>query len=258
MLFTDGWCLVKNGDKFNFIAEDGTEMNEYGFDAVCKFYHGFALISGIDNVPESKGKWNFVDVCGDVLSDVWFDHANAFESFYAEVIIDGKYAHINMNGEIFYPNPGDKKEVCESERTCSGCECAERDNSVDDSNLAKKVKADIKAEKKEIITDEADERLMIMPKSALSIFRDIINDKTFDVINDNGEDVGIEFYISQLIAEPENDMTYDDVVNHIIIEEALMLDRFCKYVKTNFGFSRAIWEGIDVNNKKDILFKIYF
>ena len=124
-----------------------------------------------------------------------------------------------------------------------------------------------------IITDESDERLQFMPKSALSILKDLIEDECiqsfFNIIYDDDNKIsGVSTSIRPLIRESESDKDYLNVINHIMNQESLMLDRFCQYAKEDLGFSRVLWYGDyaydDMNNSviapyiEDIKFNFYF
>lgn len=261
----DGFALVTSSHEYYFV--DLENYDECGpFKAACKFYHGFAPVMLSDSLAYSlqKNKWNFIDINGKILCpNYWFDYVGKFEGFYADVIYQGKQYHIDMNGNFIGNNPEDKEDYSKNEENkSSSCVCSDKDNTdsdvheEDSESLAQQLKTEIS----NIITDESDERLIFMPKSAESIFKDIINDKLFDII-DNGD--GISVRLQQLIKDYP-DIPYYKIVERVLGNESLMLDRFCKYVKDDFGFSRAVWNGeVSDSVKKhkhidDIIFKIYF
>jgi len=75
------------------------ESPEKVYDWIDDFYEGFAVVN-------LRGKWNFINQNGEILSpNQWFDWANTFFEGVAVIELKGKgYNFINQNGEIAFPN----------------------------------------------------------------------------------------------------------------------------------------------------------
>ena len=239
MTFTDGWCLVKRDDgKFNFVNPGGWLISDAWFDQACKFHKGFAVVSGEENNPKSKEKYNLIDVNGDYISYSWFDYVGNFDTFQAPITFGGHSGYIDMQGVCFFPDGFSLLNKKVVEKVVG----------------AKQPEGEVKKQetsKSDIITDESDERLVFMPMSALSILKDLINEKKFNIL----EDEGIAVTIDELTALDTESDSYADCIDKIIENESLMLDRFCKYAKNTFGFSDVIWRR--TNNGNNIIFEFY-
>jgi len=56
------------------------------------FRDGYAMV-------ELKGKWNFIDTDGRLLSEQWWDDCGCFSDGYAKVELNGKFNYINTEGK---------------------------------------------------------------------------------------------------------------------------------------------------------------
>ena len=63
------------------------------FDECYDFSEGFAPV-------QLKGKWNFINTQGEILSQTWFDRCYDFSEGFAPVQLKGKLNFINTHGEI--------------------------------------------------------------------------------------------------------------------------------------------------------------
>lgn len=69
-------------------------MKGLKFDYICEFNEGYAWVY-ID------GKYNHIDMNGDLISDQWWDNCYDFNNGYAKVWLKGKGCnHINTNGKL--------------------------------------------------------------------------------------------------------------------------------------------------------------
>ena len=90
--------VFKPNTKWKDIVNNAKNRLENGespkdvFDYVYDFKDGYAIV-------QLKGKMNFINKNGELLSDKWFDDALDFSEGYAEVYLNGKWNLINKNCE---------------------------------------------------------------------------------------------------------------------------------------------------------------
>ncbi|MBQ7668585.1 MAG: WG repeat-containing protein [Clostridia bacterium] len=85
-------------DKFTILNSNGKELNDFLYDNVKEFVHGFAAVA-------REGKWTFVNGKGHEITDLIYDNIGNFENHYAWVKRDGKTVFINEEGQEIYEIP---------------------------------------------------------------------------------------------------------------------------------------------------------
>lgn len=90
--FLDGVAKVRLHYKYNFINTEGNLLSDIWFDFVSDVHDGFSKV-------KLNEKYNFIDREGNILSEQWFNWASDFYNGFAEVRLDGT-AYIDTKGNI--------------------------------------------------------------------------------------------------------------------------------------------------------------
>ena len=94
--FSDGLAVVKLGDKYNFINNDGELLREnMWFNDVTWFNEGLAEV-------ELNGKWNFINTNGEIVfDDLWFDYVRDFQDGFAKVYLGDEWYYLDTKGNLY-------------------------------------------------------------------------------------------------------------------------------------------------------------
>ena len=91
--FSDDVARVQLNDKYNFIDREGKILSAQWFDRVDYFLDGLARV-------QLNGKHNFIDTEGNLLSDIWFDWTYYFIDEVATVQLNRKRNVIDTEGHL--------------------------------------------------------------------------------------------------------------------------------------------------------------
>lgn len=93
--FEDGLSLVVKDRKYNFVDDDLKFIQDQWFDSACDYINGFAKVY-------VNGGWNFINIEGKIISDMSFDQTGLkFDKFGTTwVLKNGKFNHIDVNGNL--------------------------------------------------------------------------------------------------------------------------------------------------------------
>ena len=92
--FHNGFAIVKNEGKVNFVDCNGHLVSKEWFDACNDFEDGCAVVS-------KGGKRNYIKSNGELLLSTWVDRAGDFMGGRAPVIINGQRHQVDRSGQIF-------------------------------------------------------------------------------------------------------------------------------------------------------------
>jgi len=93
--FENGFYLVRNSMKYNFVNHYGSLISDEWFDEAWNFSHGFARV-------RNRNKYNYINRYGKLVSNEWFDEVEklGFSNGYAHVENNDRHNYINTNGQI--------------------------------------------------------------------------------------------------------------------------------------------------------------
>jgi len=83
---------IRKGDQWNHVdfKKGGELISEEWAASARDFHEGFAAIqAGMEEMPENRGKWTFIDRKGDMMTTVWFDQVKDFQDGKATAILNG-------------------------------------------------------------------------------------------------------------------------------------------------------------------------
>lgn len=105
--FNEGIALIKEGEDFLFINEDGKEVGEGVFQNAFSFSESLAAV-------QKDGVWGYIDETGKLVIAYQYDEVKSFAEGLAAVKKDDKWGFINTKGELIIPCQFDMaKSFCE-------------------------------------------------------------------------------------------------------------------------------------------------
>ena len=98
----EGYRWIRNGAEYNHLDEENARLVSEDWASFARDFHdGWAVIkAGQADGEELKGKFNYVNGQGNIMSARWFDAARDFKSGKAIVTVDGEHFKIDTKGKI--------------------------------------------------------------------------------------------------------------------------------------------------------------
>lgn len=99
---SEGYRWIRNGAEYNHLDEENARLVSEDWASFARDFHdGWAVIrAGQSDGEDLKGKCNYVNGQGNIMSARWFDAARDFKSGRAIVTVDGEHFKIDTKGKI--------------------------------------------------------------------------------------------------------------------------------------------------------------
>ena len=100
---------IRKGNQWNHVnfMLGGQLVSQDWAAGARDFHEGFAAIqAGMEEEPENRGKWTFINREGDMMTAIWFDEVKDFQNGQATAILNGVEftLSIDKNGELKEPD----------------------------------------------------------------------------------------------------------------------------------------------------------
>ena len=94
---------IENPEMY-YIKQDGSMLFNKRYLCTTQFHEGFACVmtkKNYDEFPKKFEKWSFIDMTGELVTDLEFDKKAYFKNGYANVVLNGVEGYIDTSFNFF-------------------------------------------------------------------------------------------------------------------------------------------------------------